>query len=366
MIRGPGPQRRSRPVASPAVTLPGPPVPERPGETSGETPGTPGGEPPAPDAGRLVDELHAAFTRHRPQGSARWNFTDAFNRLEREFGAWVTGSPFVIAPGPIADGAPGAARGTGRARQLLHRLIRPDRVQSVPDTASIQGDGRGRVESGFDATLEALRYLAVRVGALEDALARRDDPIDGLAHLIEPPDLGPWTETLTAWLTETGPVGEVLHAECGDGALIEALGAVGFSARGAEPRGTPASSAIERGLRVSIEGAHRCLSDTAPGSLGALVLSGVVDRLALDRTIELLDLAADRLAEGAPIVVLAGDPAAVATGWSVPARDLLPGRPLHPQTWELLLGRAGFAGITVLAAPGPVDPAHAVTGRRLA
>ena len=66
-----------RPIASHTVT-----APERPPEP---------GEPVTGSRRRgFLPSLAEAFRRHRPQGSARWNFSDAFGRLEALFGAGRT------------------------------------------------------------------------------------------------------------------------------------------------------------------------------------------------------------------------------------------------------------------------------------
>ena len=58
------------------------------------------------------------------------------------------------------------------------------------------------------------------------------------------------------------------------------------------------------------------------------------------------------------IVVFTTDQAAWDQALPVPARDLLPGRPLHPETWAWLLERAGA---TDVACHRPTSgPLHAV------
>ena len=95
--------------------------------------------------------------------------------------------------------------------------------------------------------------------------------------------------------------------------------------------------------------------------MAGVVLLGCVDRLDLVGQLGLVEQSARVVGPGGTIVVLATDQAAWAEGLSAPARDLAPGRPLHPETWSLLLHRAG--------APDPVwhRPAsgslHAVVAR---
>jgi len=68
------------------------------------------------------------------------------------------------------------------------------------------------------------------------------------------------------------------------------------------------------------------------------------------------------LVPGGTVVVLARDQAAWDAEIAPPVRDLLPGRPLHPRTWALVLARRGLADTEVhIADRGTV---HAVVARR--
>ena len=80
------------------------------------------------------------------------------------------------------------------------------------------------------------------------------------------------------------------------------------------------------------------------GSLGGLVLSGVIDRLPLHGVIPLLAQGRRALTSGAPLVVVSEAPPGPAHGEPVTA-DLVDGRSLHRQTWGLLLERSGFVHV---------------------
>jgi hypothetical protein len=90
------------------------------------------------------------------------------------------------------------------------------------------------------------------------------------------------------------------------------------------------------------------LATRSAGSLGGLVLSGVVDRLPLHAIVLLLSEAHRVLALGAPIVVVATEPAHAESERDIVAEEVLAPRPLHAPTWELLLARANFAGAAPL------------------
>ena len=127
----------------------------------------------------------------------------------------------------------------------------------------------------------------------------------------------------------------VLHADSGDGRLVERLRAAGLVAEGTDPQGTGACR------RAALE----ALAGEPKASLGGIVLSGVTDLMTPSRARALARLAASRLAPGGAVVVLSTAPSGAAAADPV-AADLGPGRPLHPVTWSHLLARAGLEEIS--------------------
>ena len=207
--------------------------------------------------------------------------------------------------------------------------------------------------------IEAFRFLHARVSTLEARIAAEDVPLDGAAWLAPARDLGGWVEPTAAFVRALTPGGEVVHADCGDGPLLAALSQGGTPARGVEPRGAVALRALERGCDVTISEVSEYLATCAEGTLGGLVLNGVIDRLPLHAIIPLLAQSRRALAPAAPLVIVAEAPAALEHesqdehGHSeLIAQDLVHARSLHTQTWGLLLERSGFVDIGLA---GPVD-----------
>ena len=161
-------------------------------------------------------------------------------------------------------------------------------------------------------------------------------------------ELGAWVQPVADHIVAATPAREVLHADCGEGQLLGSLRRSGLEARGVEPRGV-ALRALEQGHAVSIVEVVDDLAARSSGSLGGLVLSGVVDRLPLHAILLVLSEARRVLALGAPIVVVATEPARAREARDVVADEVLAPRPLHAPTWELLLARANFAGAAPLA-----------------
>jgi hypothetical protein len=154
--------------------------------------------------------------------------------------------------------------------------------------------------------------------------------------------------------------GLVLHVECGDGRVVEALAARGLDARGADPRRSARSSG---GTNILAAGALECLGATPNDTLDGLLITGVVDRLRPGAARALAQLASVRLAPGGVLVVVSARPE-VAFAIDPVAADLAAGRPLHPVTWCHLLARYGLSDLAVYD-PDPSEPdVFAVSARR--
>lgn len=324
---------------------------------------------PTPDDGAgtlpaFLRELTGSFRRLRPQGSLRWNFSDAWVRLERSR-ARLLEDIGDQQPQPRGGAGPDGGERRGARTPALDVLGRARaRLRPLFETAAPQDrqDARWReMTEALDAALEALRYLTARVEALEDAAELHRRPVDGLDWLMAPQPLGHWAGPVSDRLAGAG--GPVLHAECGAGELALAL-AIDRVVEGVEPRSGVAWTATEAGLRVHPVPVPDHLAALEPEVLGALVLSGVVDRLALEDLLALVELATGRLQHGGVLVVIGTDPAVVPA--DPLAGELLPGHPLRPETWALLLERSGYREVATLEPPAEVTAGStfAVGGRR--
>jgi hypothetical protein len=217
-------------------------------------------------------------------------------------------------------------------------------------------------------TADHLERLAARSPLASRVLsaARPGESIASGAGIVHPSIEGPllaWVlERLSAAVLERSreAPGLVLHTECGDGRLVEALVARGLDARGADPR-WPARA--DGGTRILAAGALEYLGATVSGTLDGLLLTGVVDRLRPGAARVLVQLAARSLAPGGIVVLVSARPeAAVAT--DPVAADLAAGRPLHPVTWCHLLARSGLCELAVFEHDESDPDVFAVSARR--
>jgi hypothetical protein len=278
------------------------------------------------DRARAGAALRDSFARLSPQGSDEWNFLGAFTHLGDRYGPYQPGA---------SDLADLLRSKTGSATRRGRRSRSSSGVE----------DGRSEVEDAMTHVVEAFRFLHARVSTLEERLTREDVPLDGAAWLAPARELDGWIEPLVTLLRARVHEGEVLHADCGEGALIRALMQESVAAAGVEPRGGVALQALERGCDVAISEVGEHLPQRSTASLGGLVLSGVVDRLPLHAILPLLADSRRALARGAPIVIVS-EPLAPLSADAPTSHDMVDGAALHLETWELLLDRSGFIDVT--------------------
>jgi hypothetical protein len=156
------------------------------------------------------------------------------------------------------------------------------------------------------------------------------------------------------------PPAPVLHAECGDGRVLQALASTGLEVRGADPR----LSARSRGdTSIVAAGALEYLGATPQASLGGILLTGIVDRLRPGAARALAELAARCLVPGGIVVLVSARPELVVAMDPV-AADLASGRPMHPVTWCHLLAYFGLSELTVFGPDAAEPEVFAVSARR--
>jgi hypothetical protein len=326
----------------------------------------------------VVAEIEAQVSQLRAAGQVPPGLEDELDRCFEdvtEVSLAAVGKAMSGVSGPGADPIAGFAgpmslaqlrkQATAAARRLLgpsfRRLERRGAlgVARLGEAASIRAH----------VTADHLERLAARSPWASRVLsaARPGEAAMSAAGTTHPSIEGP----LLAWVLErlsAAPPEEarevpglVLHAECGDGRVVEALAARGLDARGADPR-SPVRA--DGDTRIVAAGALEYLGATLSGTLDGLLLTGVVDRLRPGEGRALAQLAARCLAPGGVVVLVSARPEAVVAMDPV-AADLAHGRPLHPVTWCHLLARYGLSVLATFE-PDPSEPdVFAVSAQRL-
>jgi hypothetical protein len=306
------------------------------------------GDDQVDDEAPKADEqaLLAAFDRLSPQGSLQWGLDDAMRRIEHpDLDSAASAAPWRGLPDDLWERGRSARIGqrfVGEVAGVLADILAAD-ARSAADAAveAVNGDR-------FVAAWDALRFLAAKVELLE----ARIDPL-GLEAAEWPgpvPDPSEWVDVVDTWLGPADSQAMVVVGESGDGALLAALSGAGHRVLGVEPRGASVWRALASSEARGHPGADIVMAEVAghlrtipDDSAAGVVLVGCVDRLDLAGKLGLLNQSFRITRPGGTIVVLATDQSAWGEGLSTPARDLAPGRPLHPETWSLLLRRSGAA-----------------------
>jgi O-antigen chain-terminating methyltransferase len=146
----------------------------------------------------------------------------------------------------------------------------------------------------------------------------------------------------------------VLDVGCGRGEFLAALKAAGVSAHGVDANGEMVAVARERGLEAAHADALAYLTSLPDASLGGIIATQVVEHLDPPYLMRLLDTMAQKLRQGAPLVVETINPACWLAFFSSYIRDLTHVRPVHPETLQYLLRTSGFERVGIrYSAPVP-------------
>ncbi|MGH9298765.1 MAG: hypothetical protein ACRDZT_02485, partial [Acidimicrobiales bacterium] len=146
----------------------------------------------------------------------------------------------------------------------------------------------------------------------------------------------------------------VLHTECGEGGLVRRLSRLGLLASGADPHAA-------RGSLLHRRGTFEALAAARGGSLDAVIVTGVPDRVTPFSARALVKLLASRLAPGGTLVIVSSNPAQTSKADPV-GSDLARAGPLHARTWSHLLACCGLSEIAVRE--GASRTAFCVAARR--
>ncbi|MGE0813643.1 MAG: class I SAM-dependent methyltransferase [Vicinamibacterales bacterium] len=140
---------------------------------------------------------------------------------------------------------------------------------------------------------------------------------------------------------------DVVDVGCGRGEFLELLRQAGVTARGIDLNHDMVERCHAHGFDVTETDALSFVAGAAPGSLGGLIATQVVEHLQPDYLLRLLSAAADALRPGAPIVLETINPACWSAFFDSYVRDLTHVRPVHPDTLKFLVTAAGFAGAEI-------------------
>jgi Methionine biosynthesis protein MetW len=279
-----------------------------------------------PSFERKLDELFARFT---PTGTHDDHFTDALKLADRA-AYFDTQVPFGSRRKP-----------QGFTKWMLWQA-EAWFVNYVVRQLNHFSSSVMRVVHLLDERVSEVEAVAAMSGAA--AFAEEDIPAPGA-------DTAPFTDALLARLTSaSSPKGRVLHAECGDGALLEKL-STNLDVYGIDPGTAASDEAVKKGLDVRRDDILGHLASVGDEKLSGLVLSGSVDRMSLLERRRLLTLAELKLAQGGTVGVVISSTQSWERSVGPVVSDLSPGGPWHPETWAYLLSNLGFTDVATFAGP---------------
>ncbi len=256
----------------------------------------------------------------------------------------------------------------GREGSLADSLRMVDAAAFIDPVVPIESakSGGAVVKKGMRKfSLWYVGYVTHQVSQLAAAVSRSlhaiDDDLTQLRHEVEGQRVPPagiidveeahrpdawWVETARKSLVDVP--GRVLHAACGNGWLVTSLNHAGIDAYGIDPRPGLEDAAESAGADLARTDLRQDdvvdhLRAVASGSLGGLVLTGVVEGLSGGEREQLLTLIGDRLAPDGSLVLHSISPAGWLSESLPPVADLAPGRPLRSATWSYLLGSLGYS-----------------------
>jgi SAM-dependent methyltransferase len=155
------------------------------------------------------------------------------------------------------------------------------------------------------------------------------------------------TKLQARYLDVLRDAGPVLDIGCGRGEMLQLLADNGIDAYGIDLDANVVADAAASGLEVRRGDALAHLESVAPGSLGAIVSTQVVEHLEFGALLRLLDLAVTRLRPGGVFIAETPNPASLIVLAYSYILDPTHVRPLHPSLMSFLCEAAGYRDIQV-------------------
>jgi O-antigen chain-terminating methyltransferase len=149
------------------------------------------------------------------------------------------------------------------------------------------------------------------------------------------------------YVAEFTNAANVLDVGCGRGEFLDLLRERGIGARGLDVNPEMVARCREQGLEVEQADALEYLQSIGDGSLGGMFAAQVVEHLAPDYLVHLLEAAYHKLRAGAPIVLETINPACWFAFFESYIRDITHVRPIHADTLQYLLVASGFQRVRI-------------------
>jgi hypothetical protein len=288
-----------------------------------------------PSFERKLDELFARFT---PTGTHDDGFTDALKLADRS-AYFDTQVPFGSRREP-----------RGFAKWMLWQA-----------EAWFVNYVVRQLNHFSSSVMRVMHLLDERLGEVEHEVEMLVEPVLPEEEALAPgADPAPFFMLLRTRFSAPGaPVGRILHAECGDGSLLEALSEADLDVYGIDPGTAGADSAVRKGLDVRRDEILGHLGSVADERLAGIVLSGCVDRMSLSERRRLLRLVELKLAPGGTLALVLSAPGSWRSRVGPVVADLSAGKPWNPETWAYLVQNLGLSEISIFSSRNGADAVSA-------
>jgi O-antigen chain-terminating methyltransferase len=153
------------------------------------------------------------------------------------------------------------------------------------------------------------------------------------------------------------PQAPLLDLGCGRGEFLELCRESGLPARGVDINPAMVANCREQGLDVTEADGLEHVRSLPANSLGAILLSQVIEHLSLDQLTELVALCAEKLVPGGVLIAETVNPQSLSTFAGAFYVDLTHVKPVHPEAARFLWRWAGLGEVQVLYL-SPVPPEH--------
>jgi Methionine biosynthesis protein MetW len=203
------------------------------------------------------------------------------------------------------------------------------------------------------SAMRVMHLLDERLSEVEREVELLAEPALSGDEAISPgADPAPFFQVLSTRLSAPGvPDGRILHAECGEGSLLEALSEADLDVYGIDPGTAGADVAVRKGLDVRRDEVLGHLGSIAAERLAGVVLSGCVDRMSVSERRRLLQLAEMKVAPGGTVAILLISASSWRERVGPVVADLAPSGPWSPETWAHLLQGLGFGAVSIFSGP---------------
>ena len=144
-----------------------------------------------------------------------------------------------------------------------------------------------------------------------------------------------------------GLPGRVIELGCGRGEMLAILQSKAVSAWGVDLDPLMVETARGKGLEAYVKDALAALTEQGQATLGGVFAAQVAEHLFPGDLLELIRLAADRLASGGRLLLETVNPASPGAMAKSYYQDLDHKQPIHPDAMKILLEQAGFEQVEI-------------------